>query len=174
VTAINAAIYLGELNPPVVDSPEYERLVDLVGARHGGAGGIDRAYKYLKIKKSILDFPKKKKLTWDALKVFIDEGRPIDISVWHNKTGYHSCLVIDYRTVRTSLLTKKVVTVLNFPSATKQAQILWKTLWGLMRDTRPPSIGYFYKDPLHHKPSYYKIENAESFSSDQDLLDAIS
>jgi hypothetical protein len=46
VAVINAAIKLGEL--PVWQG-EYERLVDLVGARYGGATSIDYAVRYFRL-----------------------------------------------------------------------------------------------------------------------------
>lgn len=103
VTAINAAICLGE--PPVKqDSLEYERLVDFVAARHGSAIDIEKAYEYLKITSEMVPS------TLEEIKKSIDEGRPIEITIFHDKTGAHSVLVVDYRKDRLKVLNFHYVT----------------------------------------------------------------
>jgi hypothetical protein len=89
VTAINAAIYLGE---PGIDqnSPEYERLVDLVKARCGSAISNEKAIEYLRLDSELIS-PK-----FDVLRKTLDEGYPVEIGVFTEKHGNHSVLVVDY------------------------------------------------------------------------------
>lgn len=95
VAAINAAIYLSEL-PVLSHSVEYERLVDLVSARHGGAINIELAHKYLRI------IPEEIDITLENVKKYLNTsitniGNPIEVGLQHKNIGLHSVLIIDYR-----------------------------------------------------------------------------
>jgi len=103
VSAINAAIYLGQ--PPVEqDSPEYERLVDFVSARHGSAIDIGKAHEYLKLSSEMVPS------TLEEIKKSLDVKRPIEITVFHDKTGSHNVLVVDYKENRLKVLNFHYVT----------------------------------------------------------------
>lgn len=90
VTAINAATYLGQI-PVDLESEEYERLVDLVCARHGSAINIDLAYNYLRLDYRMVPASLKQ------IKLAIQNKTPISVTIWHPKTGFHSVLIVDFR-----------------------------------------------------------------------------
>jgi len=89
VSAINAAVYLGE---PLVDpsSEEYERLVDLVGARHGSALHIRDAVRYLRLVRYEL-----KPISLNNLQAKTLSGHPVSVNTWHRDVGFHSVLLTD-------------------------------------------------------------------------------
>jgi hypothetical protein len=92
VSAINAAYYLrGRV--VLNDSGEYEKLVDMVRARHGSAIGIERAHEYLKIVKD-KTYP-----SWFDFTADLKRGGfrfPAEVCVWEKHYGFHSVLVIDH------------------------------------------------------------------------------
>jgi len=116
VTAINA-YYFFTGKTIKQDSKEYGDLVDLCGARHGSAICIEKVHKKLglttigyseylstsfenqwlslrqinKCKKGI--FPKKYKKP-KARKGKIE--LPLELTIWHKKTGFHSVLIVDH------------------------------------------------------------------------------
>jgi len=87
ITAINAYYYLTGKTISQ-DSEEYEKLVDLVSARNGSAIGIEKVHKKLGL------------VTLKRVKWLHEFGPklplPIEASVWHKKTGFHSVLMVDY------------------------------------------------------------------------------
>lgn len=89
VAVINAAIYLGE---PAVDpkSDEYERLVDLVGARHGSAISIRFAVHHLRLIQHEIE-----PLTEDAIRQHTGIGRPVQVGIQHPIVGFHAVLITD-------------------------------------------------------------------------------
>ena len=112
VTVINVYYYLTG-NIINQDSQEYEDLVDLCGARHGSAINIDKVYLKFGIESNgysnhILDVQMDK---WHALEMLkkpihgicleLPEKKetirlPIEVNVWHKKTGFHSVLIVDH------------------------------------------------------------------------------
>lgn len=89
VSVINAAVYLGE---PRVEpnSEEYERLVDLVGARHGSAIRICDAVRYLRLVEHKIH-----KVTKDKLRSETMNGRPVQVVIDHPTVGLHGVLITD-------------------------------------------------------------------------------
>jgi hypothetical protein len=88
ISAINAAIFLNEL-PVLQDSIEYERLVDLVNARHGAAINIKYAHKYLRIICYELET-----ITLNSVKKYLNVKRPIEAGI--HTPSFHSALIIDH------------------------------------------------------------------------------
>ncbi len=87
VTALNASYKLGEsfIDPK---SNEYERLVDLVLARNGGAITVENAYDYLRL--IYVDV----KPSWESI-VFADYmNLPLDITIMSPKYGVHSVAIV--------------------------------------------------------------------------------
>ena len=89
VAVINAAAYLGE---PLVDptSDEYERLVDLVGARHGSAISIRWAVQHLRLIRHDIE-----PLDADAIRRQTVSGRPVQVTIEHPTVGFHAVLLTD-------------------------------------------------------------------------------
>lgn len=89
VTAINAGIRLGErrIDP---ESAEYERLVDLVGARHGSAICVEKAIDYLRMDCIPIEPTK------EALVKSLESGYPVEIGVWTEERGYHSICATEW------------------------------------------------------------------------------
>lgn len=93
VTVINASYFLGE---PAIDiySHEYERLVCLVGARHGSAISIDKAYDYLRLDSDFVES------TYENLRKALNENKlPVEISVNTTTQGNHSVLAIQHKEI---------------------------------------------------------------------------
>jgi len=102
VTAINAYYHLTGKSIKI-DSEEYEELVDLCKGRFGAAINIYAVYDKLGIEVDenkmflsdfIYEFDKKdlgKKIIHRSSHPF-----PIELLVYHKKTGYHSVCVVDY------------------------------------------------------------------------------
>ena len=91
ITAINAAICLCEL-PVLQGSIEYERLVDMICARCGGAISIEKAWEYLRLK------PFNDTFSWKNLNSYLHGQRintknPVEFSLL--KKFRHSVLAID-------------------------------------------------------------------------------
>lgn len=84
VTAINSAIMLGQpfIGP---ETSEYERLVDLVGARYGSAISIQKAWDYLRLDSELLPSE------FRVLSHYKED--PFEVGVWTEKHGYHSVMV---------------------------------------------------------------------------------
>jgi len=89
VAVVNAAAYLGE---PLVDpdSEEYERLIDLVGARHGSAISIRLAVNYLRLRCHEIE-----PLSLENVKEFTLSGKPVSVSIRHPDPGLHQVLLTD-------------------------------------------------------------------------------
>jgi len=167
ITAINAAICLKEL-PIDSKSIEYERLVDLVCARHGSAINVELAYRYLRLKTFMVDF------TWENVvkylkKETINIRNPIEFGV-REKFG-HSILAIDCEDENNkrnyihigsgksepspSIKEQKIrkVRVLNFNAAPNQ-WITWKNLLRYVRNFEynrqlPKEFKVFMLDPWY-------------------------
>lgn len=91
MTALNARYYLtGEYVSQ--DSDEYEKLVDLCGARHGSAVNIEKVWDKLniEIKETYLN-----SLDWEENGIE-NPPLPLEIMVWHKAYGFHSVLAVDY------------------------------------------------------------------------------
>jgi len=145
VTAINAAVYLGQ--PPVrLGSAEYERLVDLVGARHGSAIRINRAHRYLRLKYVDL------KPEFYSIRFSLDRGMPVEIGVHSDHHGFHSALVVDVEVRGAECVRFKVP---NLRRHTDRK--MWMTAKELNRILRTesnigPTYGYFrafYVDEMY-------------------------
>jgi len=88
ITALNAYYCLTGKVYCKQDSREYEDLVDLVGARHGAAICVEKAYKILGIE-----------IVWQGIDLsdFGDSiPLPVEYSVWSNGYGFHSTLIVDH------------------------------------------------------------------------------
>lgn len=90
VAALNASYCLGEsfISP---NSKEYERLVDLTGARFGSCINVEKAYDYLRLK--YIDV----KPEWNSIYFAMDKNLPISISVNTDKHGLHSIVIVKMR-----------------------------------------------------------------------------
>lgn len=96
ITAVNCYMYLtGKVIKG--DSKQYESMVNLVGARHGGAISIEKAHKRLGIQ-IINHFHN----DYDFHKSRFREGKvqsiplPMEVSIYHKKYGKHSVAIVDY------------------------------------------------------------------------------
>ncbi len=89
VAVINAAAFLGE---PLVDpdSDEYERLVDLVGARHGSAISIRWAVQHLRLIRHDIE-----PLNASSLRCQVASGHPVQVNLQHPTLGNHAVLLTD-------------------------------------------------------------------------------
>lgn len=113
VTAINAYYYLTGKTIKQ-DSERYEGLVDLSKARHGSAINIEKVHSKFGIgpigySNHIMDVQMDK---WYEFRTFrqhhvsftelkLPEKKeeirlPIEVNIWHKKTGFHSVLIVDY------------------------------------------------------------------------------
>jgi hypothetical protein len=121
VSAINAAIHLGE---PRVDprSEEYERLVDLVGARHGSAIQIERAHRYLRLVREPL-VP----LSWDRVQGALLMGYPVEVTALHKTRGFHSGLSTAFKARGRKLLLR------NWASHGGSEWVSWDALRGCLK-----------------------------------------
>ena len=113
ITVLNAAMYLDDIyiDP---ESDEYERLVDLVGARHGSAIQINKAIDYLDLD---YDFIPKH---FNSVKKELKNNRPVEIGIWCLGYGFHSCLIINRKGSK--------VKIANFKKKTNRGWIDWKEL----------------------------------------------
>ncbi len=155
IVAINAAIYLGQ--PPVIkESNEYERLVDLVAARHGSAIKTEKDYEFLRIKKK----PMEPKIFQIMDK--IDEGHPVELHVSGTARGYHSILAIDYETITKDSSSKKYLKVLNFnPVCEEDGLMTWDHLSKIITRKQKPCCFYFYLDQRFNERRFIDIENID-------------
>ncbi len=135
VSVINAAIYLGE--PPVDPlSEEYERLVDLVGARHGAAINVRGAVSYLRLVIHEIE-----PITMQSIRGKVLSGDPVSVSIWHRDVGLHSVLLTDpdETTVRAWNLGVKEC---------RKGRVRWKRLRELMA-----------ADAAHHRQAaWYELD----------------
>ena len=90
VTAINAAVHLGE--PGVApDSLEYDRLMELVGAVAGHAIAVEHAHRYFGLVRRNIPFRLRQIRRSLAL------GRPVEVAVHHPVVHLHSVLIVGCR-----------------------------------------------------------------------------
>lgn len=138
VAAINASIFLNEL-PVLQNSIEYERLVDLVCARIGAAISIRYAHEYLRIICYELGV-----ITLNLTKKYLDDKKPIEVGVWHERVGFHSVLIIAYKKTE-----NYSVQVLNFKQVTdSEGWIEWKIFKQYIRKVKPAGWA-FAMDPWY-------------------------
>jgi hypothetical protein len=91
IAALNAYRFLRKRPFCEQGDDTYEELVDLVMARNGSAIGIEKAYRKLGIKKiGELDF------SWSVEDLFSKLKLPVQMTVWHKRTGFHCCLIVGY------------------------------------------------------------------------------
>ena len=83
ISLLNAAIY-HDLPAPRPGTDEYEELIDLVGARHGGATQPKLALEPLGLTSSTIDLHPYN----------LADGLPVDFSVHTSEWGFHSVLVV--------------------------------------------------------------------------------
>lgn len=91
ITALNAYYYLTGKVFCKQDSQEYEDLVDLCCARNGAAININKVHNKL----GLVILEKHRFLSdfcLDRKKLPL----PIETSVWHRLTGFHSVCIVDY------------------------------------------------------------------------------
>lgn len=119
VAVINAAAFLGQ---PLVDpnSEEYERLVDLVKARHGSAITNYLAVEYLRLIKHDIN-----PITLNNVRLKVMEGRPVHVGIQHPTVGHHAVLLTngDARGVRVWNMKRK-----GFP----KDRLSWERLGEMM------------------------------------------
>ena len=86
IAAVNARIYLG-LDDIVEE--EFERLVDVVGARYGAAIRVHQAYPSLCLVHE--DYPGQDTpdLAW------VSANLPVEVAYYDRKYGFHAALVVD-------------------------------------------------------------------------------
>ena len=84
ISLLNAAIY-HNLPAPRPGTDEFEELVDLVGARHGGAICSEKALKPLGLTSSVVDLHPYN----------LQDGLPVAFSVHTPEWGFHSTLAVD-------------------------------------------------------------------------------
>lgn len=117
VTALNAYYHLTGKVYCKQDSQEYEDLVDGCCARNGAAIGIEKTHKQLGLRTvgySPFLFPsfktqwlrkdalaRRKKGIFPKKHYYTETNRgkielPIEITVWHKMTGFHSALIVDH------------------------------------------------------------------------------
>jgi len=89
ISAINAYYFLTRKTVKQ-DSEEYERLVDTCGGRHGAAlrHGMQRVYREFGLK--ILE---EHPTLWEFKQRRLP--LPIEATLWHKRTGFHSVLIVD-------------------------------------------------------------------------------
>lgn len=125
VTAINIYQRLTRkrINPT---SKLYEELVDLAGARYGGAIRIKPVHQRLGIKP---DRYFKHIYAWRC------QGRPlpIELHIWHPHYGFHSCAAVDYVAKCEAL---RVANLLHHTTCT--GWIFLDEIAVLLKETRAP------------------------------------
>lgn len=136
VAVINAAIKLGQ--PSVkIGSNEYERLVDLVGARYGSAISVELAYTYLRLK--FVDT----KPEWSSVEMAVCKGLPLSLAIWSKHYGYHEISIVDKKhdNIRGGYLLK----VPNLKRHTDTRMwIHWEDLQSLRGDKSLENVGHGY------------------------------
>ncbi|MGD2072523.1 MAG: hypothetical protein PVG65_03445 [Candidatus Thorarchaeota archaeon] len=91
ISALNAAYCLGEqlVHP---DSEEYERLIDLTGARYGNCTSVYKAYEYLRLNYI------NTKPEFESIEFATKMGLPIGVGVrMPDNKSLHSTVVIDMK-----------------------------------------------------------------------------
>lgn len=150
VSAINASIFLG-LGSVQQYSNEYERLVDLVGARYGSAIEVKKAHEYLGLGCRPLE---RKEISFQRVKQLLEDGHPIELGIHHKKIGNHSVLLVS-----STWGNKKYVKVCNFSEETDEnGWIGWTRFYRYFRKIpngllRP--AGYFYN--LRRDSYFYSV-----------------
>ena len=86
VSAVNAYYYLTGIT---IDDNKYEKFIDLCGCRYGSAIYIEKIYR-------ALDMEIKWEGSFRLYSINDNISLPIEINVWHKRTGFHSALIIDY------------------------------------------------------------------------------
>ena len=90
VSVLNASYMLGG-SFITKGSNEYERLVDFTCGRNGSCIQIEKVYRYLKLEHVDI------KPEWDNIKLMVDYGFPVSISVNTPITGNHSVCIVGAR-----------------------------------------------------------------------------
>jgi len=132
VSAFNAAIYLGTRKR--IKNKEYEDLVDLTGARYGSCISVSKSYPILGIDYKDITPTKKNFIKW------ISKGFPVQTNIWHEKTGFHTVLIVNYNE------NKNRVKVLNFRYITNRKMwVSWDVLYEHLEFSKniDPSKGKF-------------------------------
>lgn len=115
LTALNARSLLTGQTEVVPNSKEFETLVDLVHCRYGAALRIDKAYYYLRL--AVQKGPNNNRWVYYR----IQEGRPVELSIWTPDFGYHSVLVIDITKDGSAI-------VINFKEGERISLVNWQDL----------------------------------------------
>lgn len=114
ISAINAYYYFTGRTIKQ-NSPEYEGLVDQASARHGSAIRIKKIHDQLGL--IVL------KGSMNLFDLGNSRGRlslPIEATVWHKRTGYHSVLIVD------QCLKTGCIRVANFQQVTSTGGWMFK------------------------------------------------
>ena len=88
VTAVNAAIYLNNLNIQP-NSNYYKKLLELGKCNYGPCINIENIWQELGIWEN-------KRLGFLQLKNYLKSNCFLEINVWHKDTYHHSCAIVDY------------------------------------------------------------------------------
>jgi hypothetical protein len=125
VSAINAAVHLG-LPPVELESVEYERLVNLAGARHGSVIHPKLVYRYLGIDRVPIE------PDWGIVTSKLRMGSPVEFLVWHLRCGRHSVLATAYK--------GRSLKVWNLRKLTKRGWIEWPKFKRLVNAARSNNL----------------------------------
>lgn len=137
VTALNIYYYLtGKWTNQ--ESKRYENLIDLCGARHGSAVQIEKVWKRLKIEPKQFFRHTYELLEWQEEKSNVGFPLPLEVSIWHKRSGFHSAAIVDYE-MRT-----ECVRILNFRHETST------TGWLFLEDL----YKFLVNNPNLDKPRY--------------------
>lgn len=132
ISAFNAAIYLGTRK--YIKNKEYEELVDLTMGRYGSCISVSKSYPILGIDYKDVTPTKKTFIKWTS------NGFPVQVNVWHEKTGFHTVLMVDYNE------NKDRVKVINFRHITNRRMwVSWDVLYSLLSFSKnvDPTKGKF-------------------------------
>ena len=115
LTAINARAFLTGSIDVWPGTSEFETLVDLTCCRHGSALRINKANYYLRLATQMGPNDNR----WVYYR--IQEGRPVELSVFTEDFGYHSVLVIG--TTREGMLD-----IVNIKKGEMVSKVHWNEL----------------------------------------------
>lgn len=114
LTAINARRFLDGSPYAQPGTPKFEDLVDLAGCRYGGAVSIEKAWDRLCLHRQTGP----QNLPWIRGRLL--EGRPVGLSAFSPKYGYHSTLCVG--------VSDDSVCLVNWKERAPVTEVLWSDL----------------------------------------------
>jgi len=123
VAAINAFYFHGGRE---VTEEEYESLVDIVGARHGSAIDIGRAYRILGLKPFCIP-----PFYW-ILRLFLWLRFPVEVGMYHKRLGLHTILIAGGKGRKVLALNARL---------SPDEWVKWRDLKGAIRKGNKRNIG---------------------------------